>query len=254
LRILGLGDSFTYGAGASYEETYLRRLERLLQDSSEVPVEIIKAGIPRFFPEPERRLLETEGLRYEPNLVLVGFTPNDVIDTHLGLDAETVDSSGYLKTSEADAIGPIGTYLYLHSHAARLLLAGIIQRQQDIEWQETFKDNGIYENAWQAVEHEIGVMSKLSRDVGATLVVVHVPMSPFDTAYFKIKDRAYPGRRLARWAARSGVLFVDPLQAMIGAEIREPLYWPRDSHCNPAGYALIADSVYEALTDSKVLR
>ena len=44
-RIIGLGDSFTYGAGASFKETYLYRLEAMLNErQGEHPkVEIIKA-------------------------------------------------------------------------------------------------------------------------------------------------------------------------------------------------------------------
>ncbi len=45
-RILGLGDSFTAGWGATYEETYLRRSEVALnaRDGGHPPVEIVKAG------------------------------------------------------------------------------------------------------------------------------------------------------------------------------------------------------------------
>ncbi len=45
-------------------------------------MEIIKAGIPRFFPRPERLLLEHEGHTFQPDLILVGFVPNDVMDTY----------------------------------------------------------------------------------------------------------------------------------------------------------------------------
>jgi hypothetical protein len=60
-RILGLGDSFTYGVGAAFEDTYLAMLENLLdaRPGNHPRVEIIKAGIPRFFTEPERLLLQT---------------------------------------------------------------------------------------------------------------------------------------------------------------------------------------------------
>ena len=92
-RILGLGDSFTYGAGAAFEETYLYRLEAMLdQRTGDHPtVEIIKAGISRFYPESERILFEQYGVHYSPDLVVIGFVPNDVIDACLGIDAVTVE-------------------------------------------------------------------------------------------------------------------------------------------------------------------
>ena len=51
-RILALGDSFTYGYGARYEDTYLVVLEKLLNQRRQTPAnfEIIKMGIPEVFP------------------------------------------------------------------------------------------------------------------------------------------------------------------------------------------------------------
>jgi hypothetical protein len=105
-RILGLGDSFTYGAGAAYEETWLRRLERGLNAVDSTPVEVIKAGVPRYFPEPERLLLEAEGLAYSPQLVLVGFVANDVMDSYMGMDAIALSPRGNLLSADAASSAP----------------------------------------------------------------------------------------------------------------------------------------------------
>jgi len=74
-RILGLGDSFTHGSGVAFKNTYLYRLEEMLnrRDGIHPKVEIIKAGISRFFPEPERIYFEHYGIQYKPDLVMVGF-------------------------------------------------------------------------------------------------------------------------------------------------------------------------------------
>jgi len=75
-RILGLGDSSTWGIGASYEETYLRVLEKNLQI-----VEIIKMGIPSYYPKLEINVLLNKGLKYHPDLLLLLTLPGDLIDT-----------------------------------------------------------------------------------------------------------------------------------------------------------------------------
>jgi len=248
-RILGLGDSFTYGAGADFDATYLSRLERSLQSHAARPVELIRAGIPRYFPEAERIQLEAEGLSYQPDLVLVGFTPNDVIDTHLGLNAVAVAQSGHLRTTHA-AIGKVGTTLYVHSHVARTILKRFLPKPPPIDWAAMFEEDGRYEEAWQEAERELSKMARLARDAGAELAVVHIPMSPFDTKRLAIDDRGYPGRRLAQWAEREGVLAIDALPDIEAAEVHEPLYWDLDSHCNARGYEVIADAVHEALVGS----
>jgi hypothetical protein len=48
-RILGLGDSFTYGVGALFEETY-RKLEEKLNKRTGNQYRGDQAGIPRYFP------------------------------------------------------------------------------------------------------------------------------------------------------------------------------------------------------------
>jgi hypothetical protein len=141
-RILGLGDSFTYGAGADFERTYLYRLEQMLNGrSGDHPrVEIIKAGVPRYYPQLERILLDRYGRAFSPDLVLVGFVPNDVIDTYLGVYAVTVDPSGFLVTSEADELGALGTLLYMNSHVLRVILKRYVDHQVPRKFRPEFDE------------------------------------------------------------------------------------------------------------------
>jgi lysophospholipase L1-like esterase len=246
-RILGLGDSFTYGAGVALEETYLSRLEvRLNARGGRLRTEIVKAGIPRFFPEPQRLLLEHYGIQFEPDLVLVGFLPNDVIDTFLGLEAVTVDASGYLLTREARELGAWGMKAFEYSFAARLLLKQYVvwraARKYRPRWDDIFESRGFHESDWVKIEAEFGKMASIAESAGARLVILHIPQQGPWT------DRNhYPARRLSAWAARRGVEFVDALLAM---EKRggEPLYYPKDGHCTAAGHAVIADVLYRHLT------
>ena len=107
-------------------------------------VEIIKAGIGRFWPHPERLLLEHYGLKYEPDLILVGFLPNDIVDTILGVEAVQSTRYGYLVTREAKQLGDIPIWLYIHSHFFRVLFSRIMshvhQRRYEFRSNEIFKD------------------------------------------------------------------------------------------------------------------
>lgn len=85
----------------------LVQLEHLLNARPErsMSVESIKLGMSRYYPLPERLVLASYGLRYDPDLVLVGVLPNDVIDTYLGLDAISVSPFGFLISREAKCLG-----------------------------------------------------------------------------------------------------------------------------------------------------
>jgi hypothetical protein len=247
-RILGLGDSFTYGGLTDFETSYLYRLEEMInaRPGSHPKVEIIKAGISRFWPLPERLLLEHYGVSYSPDLVLVGFLPNDVIDTLFGIDAVTVDESGYLMTDEAAALGRLGTVLYVRSHLARLVLetyvAYRISRKYAADWDAIYRANGRHEEQWKEVEAEYGKMVTIAGRLPARLVIVNIPhRGPWT------EKHAYPGNRLSAWAASNGAGFVDVLPWMMRESGGKPLYL-EEGHCTVEGYGVIARAIYEYLT------
>lgn len=251
-RILGLGDSFAYGAGASFEGTYHARLERAFNARSGAPrVEVIKAGIPRFFPEAERLLLEHEGLRYEPDLVLVAFVPNDVLDTYLGLDAMEVLPNGHIVTNYGarllQRLGPATTTVYEHSHAARIVIRALLQRavanERPVRGEDVYRADGFHEADWQELLRQLDAMLDVTRRQGAELVVIHLPAGPPWDA-----SRAYPGQRLSAWARASGAVFVDTLPALRRHPAPETLYWPLDGHPTDEGHAVFAEVLYEELT------
>ena len=250
VRVLGLGDSFTYGIGATFEETYLSDLEAILNQRTGTHrrVEVIKAGIPRYFPEAERILLEHDGVKFHPDLVLVGVLPNDVADTYLGLEAVTTDSWGFLETREARQLGKVGRAIYRHSQLGRLLLRIYVSRRSQPHYGDMFRDGGFHEKDWVKMETEFGRMATLADSIGAKLILIHIPQRGPWT-----EEHRYLPRRLSAWAEKQGVHFLDVLPAMIHQTAPEGLYYPNDGHCTPAGYAVIADTLSRYLVDQGLI-
>jgi lysophospholipase L1-like esterase len=79
-RILNLGDSVVMGWGVREEDTYGRRLESMLNEESTSPhFEVINAGVPGWNVQNASSYLQAEGLRYQPDLILLGVTlANDI--------------------------------------------------------------------------------------------------------------------------------------------------------------------------------
>jgi lysophospholipase L1-like esterase len=79
-RILNLGDSIVMGWGVREENTYGRRLESMLDESGgRQHVEVINAGVPGWNLENALSYLQAEGLKHEPDLILLGITiANDI--------------------------------------------------------------------------------------------------------------------------------------------------------------------------------
>ena len=80
-RVLFLGDSVTFGFGiGSSELVFPFGVGRELATALGVPVEVVNAGVGGYSPWQERIYLEREGLRYAPDLLVVGFVLNDVAE------------------------------------------------------------------------------------------------------------------------------------------------------------------------------
>lgn len=80
-RILYLGDSITFGFGIEKDkETYPYRVEAHLESDVGIEVETINAGVGGYSPWQELIYLKREGLRYSPDLVVLGFYLNDVTE------------------------------------------------------------------------------------------------------------------------------------------------------------------------------
>lgn len=77
-RVLMLGDSLTFGWGVAVEDTASRRLEaRLRDDDPAGRWQVINAGVGNYNTRMEVRYLLAEGLRYEPEVVVLNYFLND---------------------------------------------------------------------------------------------------------------------------------------------------------------------------------
>jgi lysophospholipase L1-like esterase len=80
-RILNLGDSVVMGWGVREEDTYGQQLESLLNEtgSDNMRFEVINAGVPGWSLDNALAYLQAEGLKYEPDLVVLDVTiANDI--------------------------------------------------------------------------------------------------------------------------------------------------------------------------------
>ena len=78
-RIVSLGDSFTVGYEVEAEETFSQVLEARLRAAGH-DVEVLNAGVSGYSNAEALLYLERELLRYEPDVVVLSFFGNDLVD------------------------------------------------------------------------------------------------------------------------------------------------------------------------------
>jgi hypothetical protein len=123
-----------------------------------------------------------------------------------------------------------------------------IDGKHRIKGSEVYKENGIYEAAWMKVEEEYQRMAHIAKAIGAELLVLHIPQKGPWT-----EQSSYPPRRLEQWARANGVEFLDCLPALKQAPRNQVLYYPKDGHLTPQGYAIIADELAKYLTAKRLV-
>ena len=106
-RVLGVGDSFTFGMGVDNDETYLSILEQNLIANSDQPVQVLNSGVIGWGTSHELLYLEQEGFAYDPDLIVVGFyIGNDLGDNQSSQIYQRDDTGGLVLNppSEREAV------------------------------------------------------------------------------------------------------------------------------------------------------
>lgn len=245
-RILGLGDSFTEGVGVQYQQTFLSLLERAFNLPGKYPfkVDVVKAGVAGYDPRHERLYYEYYGYKYDPDLVLIGYSGTDSREAALGVHY-TISKQGYLLRDTGYSLNPFFLELYIHSHFARTLLRRIIDLQRhrfNASVNTADEEAAIWREGWDKTFLEYDRIKQISDRMGAKLIVMYIP--------FKITgDKEEQGRadELQAWCRKNSVYFVNLLPYFQQHPKVKELHYPIDGHCTPMGNELIAQVLYRHL-------
>ncbi|MGE3342208.1 MAG: SGNH/GDSL hydrolase family protein [Vicinamibacterales bacterium] len=138
VRVLVLGDSVTFGHGATFETTYPYQLElRLKQWRPDVNWQVWNLGVPGYSTADELAYLNEVGDRFNPDLVIVGFYPNDIAP---GMPRR---SPGYLRRASSAIRRQLQSNLYSYEFYRRALLTlrwRLTASEQDRQFMERLVD------------------------------------------------------------------------------------------------------------------
>lgn len=98
-RIVGLGDSNTFGWGVGEGETYLQIVQRKLDESAAVRrgrrFEVLNFGVPGYNTTMEVATYEHKAARFAPDLVIIHFIGNDLGLPHFMQPPETLRTTSH---------------------------------------------------------------------------------------------------------------------------------------------------------------
>lgn len=244
LRILGLGDSVTFGAGISYEDTYLRILEKKLQREGK-NIEIIKAAVSGYNFDQIYNYYLTEGYKYDPDIVIYAFVPNDIRPTNLTETKKEIEETGDCMPLESSLEKGVKKYC-----KTCVLVYTLIFHYDKLYYEDVF-------NFWKDKEKKEYFSSKLIdlnnelKEKNITFVILLFPFTP------QFENDAnygyYLQEEVKKIALENNILVIDLAPYLDVPEFRE-YFLPKDiSHLNPQGNYFIAENLYEELTKRKIL-
>jgi lysophospholipase L1-like esterase len=247
-RLLFLGDSVTFGYGVEdAASVFPWRVGSALADALEEPVEVVNAGVGGWSPWQELAWLESDGLRYAPDLLVVGFVLNDVTEplslvryggTGEGWQlARTARSTldHWLSASALATAAREGVAVLRFGRDVRL--GAQARETADVLALASGEGGPGLERAWSIALSALGgIVDVAEREEIPLLLVVF----PYRFQLDAPRALAGPQARVLAFAAERGVPALDllPRLASAGAEtFLDP------SHLSPAGHALAADAI-----------
>jgi hypothetical protein len=249
---LALGDSFAYGMGVDYEDTFVF----LLGERSSRRWWFTNTGVPGYGPEQYRRVLEARlEAGAQPEVVLVSlFLGNDVIDGLLDKDVPVV---GGIVGGRED----FRAWLKLRSHLYRLVAAAFHRLLPGSRLDRPSTGPEYYQaetwrlpdmlRAMQILETELRTIHDLARGAGAPVFVVLIPTSTSVGGRSGELDRdaldyELPGRRVRSLLDALGLPWVDLTESLSRHPVRET-FFTYDGHLTPLGHRIAADAVLPKL-------
>lgn len=247
-RVLGVGDSFTFGVGVRDEDTFLRRLESSLNAAPGATrrYEVLNAGVEGYNTRDEVLYLERVWLKLNPDLVLLVFYLNDAYSEGAFANAGEVEGVNLGRARGLAQYSYLWDY-FQHGMAARRESRRIEQfyLSHYFSQPETLlNSSGQFQIDWQQSCHSLQRAATFLREQHIRFAIVIFP------ELYRLNDR-YPFKAVHKLVreecARIGVPTLDLLDTFAGMRDRDLWVHPSDHHPNEIAHGLAAQAIEKFL-------
>ncbi len=244
-RILGLGDSYTFGSGVRWEDTYLRVLENRLnaRPNRAARFETLNCGVEGYNTRQELASFLEQGADLHPDLVLLGYLFNDVEKPARPRDGARWDAAPLMRRGLSGRIVKLKDRSHLFAFAspragALLRKAGVNRLGAIGVYSTEFRDDG---PGWQDSRAALLQLREAVDKAGARFAVAIFP------ALTSLDRRNYPlhayHAAVTRACREAGIPVLD-LYPMFEGE-RGSRFWISltDTHPNAAANGIIGEAI-----------
>ena len=250
-RILAIGDSFTEGQGAPFEQTWLSVLgHNLNRPEATHQYTVMAAGVAGSDPFYEYRLLVDKLLAYQPDLVMMAVNGSDVNDVMVRGGKERFLPNGRSRGVEPPST--IVTWLYEHSHFARFVLFEVFDYTHLMITKAERGRRAVA--ARRKIETLIVEVDHLLKGRGIEFILIVLPgkQDIERNRYNDLPDM----QGLLDFSRAHDIRTIEIKPYLMnrvaaGDVERDDLFWRLDYHFTPVGYRYVGEAVWEGLDDLK---
>jgi lysophospholipase L1-like esterase len=251
IRIMCVGDSLTLGNAAPIEAIYSKALERKLKKLNP-NIEVITAAAGGWSTFIEADFLKAEGLGYQPDVVIIGFYPNDFISRPKNFRASLSEDGRWESRPRWLRWLPY-RYIYLLKRSALVTYLRdryyvLFEAEKDIVNELLFNEIDLQKD--QRVINTLGYILEMKQacaEKKAKLLLASIP--PINTFWVPHGQPRY-NDHLKLFCQAHDIAFVDLSQGFW--KVKNPTalyYYPWDLHMNPQGHHLVAEQLCQPVLD-----
>jgi lysophospholipase L1-like esterase len=283
LRILMLGDSFTWGYGVEKEETFSDLLEQHLKKGG-MNANVINAGATSYSPTLEYLFLKNKGIEYKPDVVILNLDLSDLQDDYIREQKAQYDASGELiAVYNPDKDG------FIYNFRKRIQITNLINgifvgidkmMAPPTEINYSFMHDVAYdrygitrdqpleneEEHWNRTFSYINKIKALCDENNITFVLSIYPYGhQISTEEWKVgrhnsgllDDQVYSDRAekiIQQYAQENDLIFISMFSGFRKAEAASaPLYFTYDGHFNQHGHQVAAEILQAELIQQGIV-
>ena len=236
-RVVLLGDSFTFGEGVRFTDTFGHRLEALLNRDGGSGVEVLNLGVSGAGTTAELSYLRHRGVRFQPDLVILIYVLNDAGAGRLDVWRKFTEQ--YQKRWLR------GSYLvsYLYARVGRHVMGR--------RYIDSLVDAAEFElKKWERSMQGLSEAKEISASAGSRFAVAVFP-------FMYELGAGHPFRQfhhmVSRYCANHGIEVVDLLPAFEGHVDTDLWVHPGDQHPNEIGHAIAAEAIADFVASRRLL-
>lgn len=229
-RLLGLGDSVTFGWGVDQSEIFLERLEEILLANNDNKIEVINSGVGGYNTYQEAQYFLRKGIYFKPDMVMLLFNSND-FEINCGLN-ERNESHNLI----FDSISGVER-LYKET-----MLAHLIKFKWKYHWFPTQDTVVSAPKGTHAVAEYLRGISSVCNELKI----------PFLVFVFQYDLNLYEKRIMdfvKQVGLENGFTVYSTNEFFSNEEIKKIKVSVVDSHPNSNGHKLLADGIYSKIKD-----